>query len=422
MQVLGCQFVGIGPGTLGVLLAADRLGLLSRLLDRGVALLDRLPDGRLLGASGLAYGISSNSRGGEMIAGIAADGRFARVLRTGWGERMLARRAEEIPLLHAARFFNTVAACACDLVRAHPDGRVIANREVATISIQAKGGFRTLDTLGNTIAISRSIVLSPGGCQDRNRQNPVAPGLASGRTVILSDPLLRAGGGDAVRRLRGGTAGRVAVIGGSHSAFSVALTLLRRAGRHLGPGDVRIVHRAPIRHYYGSLAEARRLRVGREPLELCPDTGIVNRFSGLRGDAAALSRLVHRGGEPRVWLIDAVQHPAGAEDAFGGADLVVDATGYAAAPLRFVGPDGQVIALGRQQGFAADERNRLLRPGGTPFDGIYVTGLARRYASAAKPALAAIGAGVGVYQQIDGVTIAIELAGGAAAAQRPRRS
>ncbi|HYN38337.1 MAG TPA: hypothetical protein VES39_03705 [Rhodospirillales bacterium] len=181
---------------------------------------------------------------------------------------------------------------------------------------------------------------------------------------------------------------------------------------------MRIVHRAAIRHYYGSLAEARRGRIGLEPLEVCPSTGIVNRFSGLRGEAAAFSRRVHGGGEPRVSLIDAVQRPAGAEDAIGGADLVVVATGYDAPPLRFIGPDGQTIAVDHRQGFAADERNRLLRADGRPVDGIYVTGLARRYVSAAKPALAAIGAGVGVYQQIDGVTIAVELAGGAEAAAK----
>lgn len=73
-RMFGCQMVGVGVGALGVLLAADRLGVLPNLLDRGVVLIDRLPRGRMSGASRLAYAVSPNSRGGEFIAGIAGDG------------------------------------------------------------------------------------------------------------------------------------------------------------------------------------------------------------------------------------------------------------------------------------------------------------------------------------------------------------
>jgi hypothetical protein len=411
--LFGCQFIGIGPGTLGVLIAADRLGLLTRILDQGVALVDRLPECDLLGATGLAYAIGSNSRGGELIAGVARDGFFADSLATIWGRKIQAAEDREVRLMTAARFFNRVARQACNLVQSHAAGRFFAENHVGSIVVEPGGRLRTRDAEGQTIAVSRAIVISPGASQpvdgsprlQRLDRKPDQP-------VFGSDQLLRHGGGAIVERLRAGTIRRVTIVGGSHSAFSTALTLVRRAGAHLKPGAITIVHKVVVRHFYGSLAEARSMRLNREPLDVCPRTGVVNRFNGLRGEASAFSRCVHAGEEPRVLLQAMRQSAEHAKQAIAEADVLVDATGYDAPKIDFIGANGRLMSVERERGFPVDSRNRLLQDDGTPISGVFVTGLARRYVGANGAGMSDIGAGASVFQQVDGVTIAHELTSG----------
>jgi hypothetical protein len=192
-----------------------------------------------------------------MIAGMAGDGAFAQPFASFWGRRIQAAREEPVRLRAAARFFNAVAVRACVIVQEHEGGNVALGREVVSITVEPWGRIWTRDADGRTIAVSKKIILSPGGRQVADGLRVALPD-GDPRPVFQSDQLLREGGGEVIHQLRSGMARCVGIVGGSHSAFSVALVLVRRAGRHLADGAVRLVHRMPIRHYYGSLLRLTR--------------------------------------------------------------------------------------------------------------------------------------------------------------------
>ena len=92
------------------------------------------------------------------------------------------------------------------------------------------------------------------------------------------------------------------MVGGSHSAFAVA-GLLLRAPVPWRPGAITIAHRSPVLVTYPDVAAARADGAGVAAGQLCPATGMVHRFGGLRSDAAALYRRVRQGTERRVRLV-----------------------------------------------------------------------------------------------------------------------
>ena len=135
------------------------------------------------------------------------------------------------------------------------------------------------------------------------------------------------------------------------------------------------------------------MRIAQEPLVVCPDTGIVNRFDGPRGEAA-FSRLALSDGKNRVSLLRDGARPDGLNAAAVEADLLVDATGYEAPPLTFLDAGGRALRVDRRGGLygASKDKHRsegtviflhfsfLVRPG-SPFlrpDPQFSTAVARR--------------------------------------------
>ena len=143
-----------------------------------------------------------------------------------------------------------------------------------------------------------------------------------------------------MRALRAASGGLIAVLGGSHSAFSALGTLLR-ATESLVREDVAyelprivIAHRSPVRLCYDSVDQARREQVAERELpfdeaaHVCPATGIVFRDSGLRHEARALFCAAWEGTFANVSL-DAVASIDECNPLLREAALVVQALGYA---------------------------------------------------------------------------------------------
>ncbi len=76
------------------------------------------------------------------------------------------------------------------------------------------------------------------------------------------------------------------VVGGSHSAFAVTGRLLR-SRVPWGSGAIVVAHRSPVRVTYPDVESAWAQGVSVTPADVCAATGVVNRFGGLRADAAA---------------------------------------------------------------------------------------------------------------------------------------
>ncbi len=109
--------------------------------------------------------------------------------------------------------------------------------------------------------------------------------------------------------------GRVAIIGGSHSAFSAAWMVLNRVEefekKHddptkikIGPSGICILFRSAIKVFYATKAEAEHDHYNQDG-QICVNkvTGQINPFGGIRGDAKDLWKAIRSNREPRVRLL-----------------------------------------------------------------------------------------------------------------------
>jgi hypothetical protein len=143
----------------------------------------------------------------------------------------------------------------------------------------------------------------------------------------------------------------VVIVGGSHSAWAAAFNLIDKISKDVDfeNGSIVILHRSPIRMYYGSLAEAQAAGYKIDPAkDVCPLTGRVNRYGGLRYHVNTLAKtVVLSGTEKRIRTvhIGAQAGEAAIKQLFDDAVLVVAAIGYAARVPNIVDADGKKITL-----------------------------------------------------------------------------
>jgi hypothetical protein len=143
----------------------------------------------------------------------------------------------------------------------------------------------------------------------------------------------------------------VVIVGGSHSAWAAAFNFLNKISKtfELEDGSIVILHRSPIRMYYGTLAEAQAAGYKVDPVkDVCPLTGRVNRYGGLRYHVNTLAQtVVLSGTEKRIRTVHmgAEADESAIKQLFDDAVLVVAAIGYAARVPEIVDADGKKISL-----------------------------------------------------------------------------
>jgi hypothetical protein len=316
--------VGGGPAASGLLAAADRTGILDALLGDGLTVVDSGPAARF-GAGRLGgYLVRSDTR--ARVFAECARPVLGQAGTTG-GLLACCDSDEPVPLRMAAELLAAVGGHLLERIRGHHAATVLSETEVTGVLAGADGV--TVQLTGRPPLRADRVVLTVGG------RPWTPPGLPrDGRMVLHSDQVLQEDGYQAVlSRLSRGPA-RVTVIGGAHSAFAVA-GLLLRAPLPWRPGAITIAHRSPVLVTYPDAAAAHADGVPAGPEEICPATGLVHRFGGLRADAAALYQRIRRGREPRVRLVPVSPGWDWFADVAGTDPVMVAATGYgsAAAPL-----------------------------------------------------------------------------------------
>ena len=143
----------------------------------------------------------------------------------------------------------------------------------------------------------------------------------------------------------------VVIVGGSHSAWAAAFNFLNKISKtfELEDGSIVILHRSPIRMYYGTLAEAQAAGYKIDPAkDVCPLTGRVNRYGGLRYHVNTLAQtVVLSGTEKRIRTVHmgAEADESAIKQLFDDAVLVVAAIGYSARVPEIVDADGKKISL-----------------------------------------------------------------------------
>src|SRR5262249_5780441 len=146
---------------------------------------------------------------------------------------------------------------------------------------------------------------------------------------------------------------RVVILGGRHSAFSSAWLLTTQwPQKFFGADEITILCRRTAPIFYASRDEAIADGWSVADRNICPNTGRVNRFSGIRGDGRDIwRRIAHCPGterEARV-RITRMSDPGLSSTALrrllDEAALVIPALGYRAATVPIFDPDGQRLVL-----------------------------------------------------------------------------
>jgi L-lysine 6-monooxygenase (NADPH-requiring) len=309
--------VGGGPAVLGLLTAAcaeDGVGDYLTVIHAGPP--HRFGAGRLPG-----YAVRSDTRArvfAECVEGLAppAGSPAAQLLRR-------CSTEEPVPLRVAGALLAVAGQSLLGRLRA--DRRVTVLDRTRVVGLRAAGESvaLTLRTAGHVRSIEvGAAVLGIGGA-------PIVPADQDGgrRPGLHSDAVLRRSGRRELIDQLDQRHPRVTIVGGSHSAFAVAQVLLR-SGVPWTRGAIRIAHRSRILLTYGDIDAARADGEVVYPDDVCPVTGLVHRFGGLRTDSAALFRRIRDGVEPRVRLVGLTGGPDALLEVTSGVEPVVWATGY----------------------------------------------------------------------------------------------
>ncbi|MFL6099787.1 MAG: SidA/IucD/PvdA family monooxygenase [Actinomycetales bacterium] len=316
--------VGGGPAMLGLLTAASREQL-DELAREGLVIVDAASRERF-GAGQLGrYRVRSDTRGRVFTE-------YCEWLEGGFDDdldaetRRLMRRCstdEPVPLTVAGRLLRQAGQRLVEALSKRPRVTILDRTELVSmapdpdgveLSLRGNGGVRRLR--------ASTVVLGIGGAP--RFPSDVRPDLA---VDVHSDSVLRDPGLRALLSRLDPQRPRVAVVGGSHSAFAVAGRLLR-TDLPWTDGSIRILHRSPILMTYSDVEAARADGQSVAADDICPATGLVHRFGGLRTDAAALYRRVRSGAEPRVRLVPMSGRPADELGPPDGREQRVWATGY----------------------------------------------------------------------------------------------
>ncbi len=392
-RVVGAVVVGGGPAGTALLCAAGKAGRLDALAADGLALIDRGPR---IGAGRLGdYAIASDSTAETFLT---ADAALPAGLTLANDPSAIAirehRGALGVPLPKVGAYLDRLGeALGQRLVSL--GGTVLTGHEVVAAQATADGLWqvraRRIADGRTTELRARSLVLATGGYQPATRlveERVAGHSLVEryGGRLIQSDMLLAEGGIAAIAtQLPPDRPARIAIVGGSTSAVTAAVRLLKAPGVQLGAGGIALLHRRPLRPFYPS-ADAARADGFDDfgPDDICPVSGFVYRLAGFRLEAREL--VVHalgiggRVGDPRLRL----HRLAGGDDATAArlldeADLVIAAFGYRPHALPLVDAAGRAIRLradGPIRGAMVDERGRVIDATGRAVPGVFGLGLA----------------------------------------------
>jgi hypothetical protein len=422
--------LGAGPAGLGPIVFAAQSGLLEPWLDRGVAVVERRP----AASSALSrYALFADSFGTSFLE--ASDDARAHPLLS--RVHVSAETAALRPYRDARPPLDLVGAYLARLeteiegeIRSHPRCTFARRREIVALHVhedRVAAYHIGADGASSERHEAHTAVVALGGEQSRADGASTVLGrlgtlgaLAGERLVLADEVLTLRGAHDAFLRLAAAARPEVVVVGGSHSAFSVAWLLTQRAPELLGAGAVTILCRRPPRIFYRSVEDACAdgyLAFGKQ--DLCPRTARVHQLGGLRGDGRELwRRMTGRPGterEHRV-VLRILETDDGAEIVarLRRATLVVAAVGYRPRMPRVV-CSGAAIALKADEGGpSVDDRCRLLSAEGTPIRRVFTLGLASGFIPSGdmggEPSFRGHTNGVWLYQHHIGARVHREIA------------
>ncbi|SEP44284.1 phosphoglycerate kinase [Rhodospirillales bacterium URHD0017] len=389
--MLSSVIVGGGPGGLGPIIWAAQHGLLPAWLDRGVAVVDRQAH---LGGTLGRFGIKSDSLGGSYLECLEAAGlppELQPLRDEPLAHEMAQYRDSFPPLVLVDRYMQRIGIALAGMLAERSalhlctEARAIHLRRDGSVEVEITGPDGR-----ESVLAARSAVVALGGRQ-RWMHGELKPGLALAncrlRHVMPSDRALSTAGLKEARQILA-EAGRrqILILGGSHSAYSVAGAFLELPGaERLAKGQIVILQRREPRIFYPDRQAALDDLYDVDPGDVCPRTQRVNRMGGLRGFGREMWRQIaerpRTTPEPRVVTMD-MQHLSTGElgAMIAEAALVVPSFGYRSAMLPVFGAGGERMTLNAELGgVAVGEQSRLLLSDGASLPNLFGIGLGTGY-------------------------------------------
>jgi hypothetical protein len=365
--VCGCVVAGAGPAGMGLLFNALKSGTLPDLARDGLIIVDASanPGTGSLGS----YRITANSVG-DVFLDCLRDPALRDVFRplehspSYWRIRRQAQHAPQLSdvgelLAEASRLVLDFIVQRYGVMLWHSTTvtEVVKDGDDYVVWVEHEGRTRRIR--------SRTLVLNLGGWQDPQtlRKGLAEQGLLlpASANIMGSDQLLRMNAVE-LREVFApalAAAGRITVVGGSHSAFSM-LENLADALEFAGLKEVTLVHRSGIRMFYETAELALADGYIFDPVrDICPVSGRVNRSGGLRYRALDVGReVLARGWVGKTGVrAHTFQTQGGAEGDYEKAaqaliesSVVVQCTGYQPCLPIFSHPDGSQITLREVKG------------------------------------------------------------------------
>lgn len=371
------QVIGFGVASLGIPIAADRLGCLHDLMTGGLVFVEK--NSSLDSWTSLAYHIEGNSSSDDFVSGFSQNGIFASSFLSIQAHRLMRYAPQSVPLTIVAKFFQRVAQDYFDFTQNYSRSGVLFDREVSRLTFQADGKVISYDDQDRPLVRSNYVVLAMGAEEPSCTWSDIGLG-SDDETCQPSENILR---GECDSQLEQAVAfGKLIVIaGGSHSGFSVARYLLEKFGQQIMAGQVVIRTRNKIKYHYDTLESAKQENPDMSEQIVDPETGQVNRTTGLRGQARELARRILDGGENRVF----VQFGSGGYQG-DRKKLVIYAAGYSPRKINITDAAGAVVNLRYLNSNASlSPEGNVIEEGGQVLLNIFALGLGYAKSSVQGP-------------------------------------
>jgi len=330
------QVIGIGPSSLGLLVAADRQSVLCELLNEGVVFIDKSPN-----LDGLKYDIASNTAAKDFLSGISEHGAFRDVLLTEEAKYLNNLNQKSVNLLIVNRALTKLHSTALNIIEANPHSAITLGTTISHVGRDSNSLYTSYDQAGLPVATSKNVLIATGA---RETSEPIGEWLSTlkGQAYLSSDVLSADEPSFIHPALRLGAP--IAIIGGSHSAFSVAELLIRKYGNAIAEKQIRIIRRRQTR---------------------------------LRSSARSLYVEIKKRLENRVEILDnALVGPP----SFDSENAVyISACGYVPVDIPVIPEEGgNPVAFAKKDGqFLIDPTHRLLDIDLRPLEGLYGIGIGR---------------------------------------------
>jgi hypothetical protein len=385
----GVVFCGGGPAMIGPVICAARTGQLDELLDQGVLVIDR--DAVVGGGSLRYYGISSNSLAVAFLEGldeIPEGGPFDAVRDDPATVELRKLSGVHAPLKYAGAYLDSLGATVTQLLERHPRCAVARGTTVREVRIRPGGvAVATENGIARVVHAGKAVLTMGGRAPENLEKLKLAQGLSLepyASKLRHASALFDARIGLPSRLIEAArVSGEVAILGGSHSAWSIAWIVLndpRFRDERGAPPMVTMLHRSPIRLFYLTREEAEAERYPFDPeRDVCPVSGRVNRVAGLKGDARELARRalgLEEGAVPIRLLALADAERREVEQVLERVGMIVAATGYRPRLPELCTERGARVEPGRSSaGLAVNDRAELVTRGGNAIDSVLSYGL-----------------------------------------------